>query len=110
MSEAGYDVTLLDRRAEHVATLRTHGLFIDGIRGEERVPVRALMPHELRGPLEAVIVATKSQHTLEAVAHVLPLLGDDGFIVSYQNGFNEPDIGHAFAQADLGDFDFAVFP
>ena len=98
MSEAGYDVTLVDRWAEHVAALRERGLFIDGVRGEKRVPVQALMPHEVVGPLEAVLVATKSQHTLEAVRAVLPLLGDDGFIVSFQNGFNEPDIAEMFAQ------------
>jgi len=102
MSEAGYDVTLVDRWAEHVAALNAGGLFIDGVRGERRVCVRAVMPQALTGPLEAVLIATKSQDTLAAVRSVLPFLGDDGFIVSYQNGFNEPAIAELLGHAGLG--------
>ena len=102
MSEAGYDVTLVDRWAEHVAAMQTHGLFVDGVRGERRFAVRAVLPHELTGPLEAVLVATKSQHTLDAVRGVLPSLGDDGFVVSFQNGFNEPGIAELLAQGGAG--------
>jgi len=99
MSEAGYDVTLVDRWAEHVAALRERGLFIDGVRGEKHVAVRAVMPEALTGPLEAVLIATKSQDTPGAVRGILPLLGDDGFIVSYQNGFNEPAIAELLVGA-----------
>ncbi len=101
MSRAGHDVTLVDRWVEHVDALNTRGLYIDGVRGTMTIPVRATTPEHLAGPLEAVLVATKSQHTLEAVRQILPLLNRDSFVVSYQNGFNEPDIQNLLQQNGL---------
>ncbi len=46
-------------------------------------------------------MATKSQHTVEAVKQILPLLNADSVIVSYQNGFNEPDIQKVLDEAGL---------
>lgn len=102
MTQAGHDVVLVDRWQEHVDAMNRDGLFIDGVRGEMRIPVQATTPDQLTGPLEAVLVATKSQHTEAAVQQVLPLLAPDGFIVSYQNGFNEPAIAEALRHAGLG--------
>lgn len=92
MSKAGHDVLLVDRWVEHVDALNATGMKIDGVRGDMTVPVRATTPDRLAGPLEAVLVATKSQHTLDAVRQILPLLNRDSFVISFQNGFNEPDI------------------
>ncbi len=102
MSRAGYDVLLVDRWQEHVDALNQKGLYIDGVRGEMTVPVKACTPDQLKGPLEAVLIATKSQHTDAALAQLLPHFGPDTFIVSYQNGFNEPGIIAALEQAGLG--------
>ncbi len=102
MARAGHDVLLVDRWAEHVDAINAHGLFIDGIRGDRRVAVRAVAADRLRGPLEAVLIATKSQHAEEAARLVAPLLAPDGFIVSFQNGFNEPAIAAVLAERGLG--------
>lgn len=102
MSQAGHDVTLVDRWAEHVEAMKRDGLFIDGVRGEMRIPVKAAHMAELSGPLEAVLIATKSQHTEAAVREILPLMGPDTFIVSFQNGFNEPLIADILTEAGLG--------
>ncbi len=101
MSRAGVEVLLVDRWREHVDAMNAKGLFIDGVRGEMTLPVRACTPEQLQGPLEAVLVATKSQHTLEAVRQILPLLDRNSFIVSFQNGFNEPDIQALLDEAGL---------
>ena len=92
MTRAGHDILLVDRWAEHVDALNAQGLTIDGVRGDMTVPVRAVTPDRLSGPLDMVLVATKSQHTLDAVRQILPLLKPESAIVSYQNGFNEPGI------------------
>ncbi len=102
MTRAGFDVMLVDRWIEHVDAMNERGLFIDGIRGEQRVEVRATTPERLEGPLEAVLVATKSQHTLDAVRQLLPLVGPETFIVSFQNGFNEPGIAELLGDERLG--------
>src|SRR5689334_8639400 len=90
MTRAGHDVTLVDRSAEHVAAINRDGLFVDGIRGDMRLPARAITPDALKGPLEAVIIAVKSMDTEDAARLVIPHLGPDGFIVSFQNGLHEP--------------------
>lgn len=102
MAQAGHDVVLVDRWAEHIDAIKRDGLFIDGIRGEMRIAVPAAHVHELTGPLEAVLIATKSQHTIEALEQLFPLFGDDTFVVSFQNGFNEPAIAAALTSAGLG--------
>ncbi len=102
MTKSGYDVTLVDRWVEHVEALNRDGMFIDGVRGEMRIPVRAQTPEQLEGPLETVLIATKSQHTEAALRQLLPLLTTDSTVVSYQNGFNEPMIASVLEEAGLG--------
>ena len=47
MTRAGHDVLLVDRWQEHVDALNAKGMFIDGVRGEMTVPVRAATPDQL---------------------------------------------------------------
>lgn len=101
MSRAGHDVTLVDRWAEHVQALNEKGLFIDGVRGEMTIPVKAALPGELTGPLDTVLIATKSQHAVEALKQIIPLLTPESAVVSFQNGFNEPDLVAALDEAGL---------
>jgi 2-dehydropantoate 2-reductase len=102
MTRAGFDVTLVDRWSDHIEAMNARGLYIDGVRGELTLPVKAITPEQLEGPLEAVLIATKSQHTETAVRQLLPHLGPDTFIVSFQNGFNEPLIIEILEGAGLG--------
>ncbi len=102
MSRAGYDVTLVDRWVEHVEAMNRKGIDIDGVRGDMHMDVKALTPDQLEGPLEAILIATKSQHTADAVRLVIPHMGPDSFIVSYQNGFNEPLIAELLTEAGIG--------
>ena len=101
MTKAGHDVLLVDRWKEHVDALNAKGMFIDGVRGEMTVPVKAATPDQLSGDLGVVLIATKSQHTIEALKQIIPLLTPDSLVVSYQNGFNEPDMIAALDAAGL---------
>ena len=92
MTRAGHDVLLVDRWREHVEAMNRDGLSIDGIRGAMNIAVTAATPDSLVDPLQIVLVATKSQHTLEALRQVVHLLTPQSAVVSFQNGFNEPDI------------------
>jgi 2-dehydropantoate 2-reductase len=85
MTRAGHDVLLVDRWAEHVDALNAGGLKIDGVRGNMAIPVRAATPDRLSSSLDMVFVATKSQHTLDAVRQILPILTPRARR-SYQNG------------------------
>ncbi len=90
MTRAGHTVTLVDSWAPHIEAMKANGLRVDGVRGPHQFDVTALHPGELTGPLDVVLIATKSQHAEAAGRFVAPLLAPDGVVVSFQNGFNEP--------------------
>ncbi|MBI3969427.1 MAG: 2-dehydropantoate 2-reductase [Chloroflexi bacterium] len=92
MAKNGEDVLLVDQVKEHVDAMNEKGLRLSGIRGDLTVPVRAASPHQLSGPLETVLLATKSQHTMVALDVIEPHLGPNSCVVSMQNGVNEPEI------------------
>ncbi len=114
MTKAGYDVTLVDQWREHVDAINAHGVKIDGVRGDMHINATAITPDQLpahvqkHGPLEAVLIATKSQHTAGAVKQLIPLMSDETFIVSFQNGFNEPMIAGMLEDAGIGGMERVV--
>ncbi len=105
LAQAGHDVTLVDREAAHVEAINRDGLRISGYRGELRLPMRAVLPEQLEGPLHDVILAVKAQHTATALEPVARLLAPDGFVLSMQNGLNEEVIAARIgAQRTVGCF------
>ncbi len=95
LSDAGYDVTLVDVVPEHVRLMNERGLRISGIRGDRLYPVRALHADELRGPLGVTFLCVKGHYTAGALERIGPLLAPDGYILSLQNGLNEELIARA---------------
>ena len=89
ISRAGIDVLLVDRDRTHVEAIREAGLVVDGVRGEFRAIVPALMPTEVEGSFDLILLAVKCLHTEEAVATLAHHLASDGAVVSLQNGLNE---------------------
>jgi 2-dehydropantoate 2-reductase len=85
----GVDVLFVDQDAAHVEAMNRNGLFVDGIRGEFRVPVKAVVPDDVRGPLGTVLLAVKCLHTETAVRQMMPHLTPESAVVSLQNGLNE---------------------
>lgn len=92
LTRAGYDVTLVDIVPEHVETMNRDGLRIEGIRGDHTYPVKAVHADDLTGPLDVVLLCVKGHFTEDAIKRYGPLLADDGYVVSIQNGINEPII------------------
>jgi 2-dehydropantoate 2-reductase len=88
---AGHDVTLVDRADEHVQAINDAGLRIEG---PESFTVRApaLLPEQVQGPLDAVVLAVKSHDTERALAPIAPHVAPDGYVVSLQNGLEEPKV------------------
>jgi 2-dehydropantoate 2-reductase len=92
MGKHGEDVTFVDQWPEHVEAMKEEGLRITGLRGDQRIPVRAMLPEEIAEPLELVFVSCKSQHTEDAVRGIMQHLTPDSVVVSLQNGMNEEKI------------------
>lgn len=97
IARAGADVTFVDPWVEHVETMRTKGLRVEGKSEEEcfTVKVKAMTPDEFKAvakdrPVDIGIISTKSYDTEWAANLLKPALADDGFVVSLQNCLNEP--------------------
>jgi 2-dehydropantoate 2-reductase len=89
---AGEEVVFVDTAADHVAAINTRGLAITGPVAPHHVRGRALLPQDAIGVYRRSLLAVKSHHTAEAVAALAPHVAEDGFVVSAQNGLNEPVI------------------
>ncbi len=98
LTDAGYDVTLVDVVREHVDAMNADGLRISGIRGDRRYAVKAVHADDIDGPLGATFLCVKGHFTAPAIAQYGPLLADDGFVLSLQNGLNEPIIAAAVGE------------
>ncbi|MGN6380182.1 MAG: ketopantoate reductase family protein, partial [Gaiellales bacterium] len=86
----GHSVLLVDADAEHVAAIQRDGLHIEGPVEQFEVRVPAVTPDGLPDRLGAVLLAVKAHHTQAALDLIAPRLDSEGFVVSLQNGINEP--------------------
>ena len=92
LARDGQSVLFCDAAADHVAAINERGLAIEGPVETFTAHAPAVTPDELPDELFAVLLAVKSQHTEDALAAIAPRLAPDGFVVSLQNGINEPQI------------------
>jgi 2-dehydropantoate 2-reductase len=99
LAQAGHDVVLVDKAADHVAALNARGLTIESRGPTVTIPVRAILPDAVPGNLGLVLLAVKSQDTPAALEVLAPRLAPDGAIVSLQNGLNEELIAAAVGAA-----------
>src|SRR5215210_2762713 len=90
LARDGHDVLLCDADAEHVAAINRHGLAIEGPVDQFTADAPAVLPDRLPDGLNAVLLAVKAQHTEAALDAIAPRLARNGFVVSLQNGVNEP--------------------
>src|SRR5450756_1696423 len=81
LARAGHDVTLVDQAAEHVAAIQARGLAVTGPIAEFAVRVPALIPAEVTGQYETIILATKAHHTAAATDELAPHLRSAGHVV-----------------------------
>lgn len=105
LTEAGYDITLVDIDAAHVRKMQVHGLHLRGIRGDRMIRVKALHADHLTGPLGVTFLCVKGHHTEAAIKRYAPLLAEDGYVLSLQNGLNEEVIAaHVGPERTVGAF------
>ena len=86
---AGHDVLFVDNVAEHVDGINAHGLKIVGPIFEAVVPAKAVLPGDLIGQFDRILLCVKALHTEAAATALAPHLAPGGYVVSAQNGLNE---------------------
>jgi 2-dehydropantoate 2-reductase len=94
LQRAGADVFVIDTDPEHVRAISLGGLLITGVdeRGE-MTPMEAGTPDEATGSPDVVLLAVRSQATLQALTSIgRERLTPTTDVVSLQNGLNEDHI------------------
>ena len=87
MSKAGHDVTVVCRNDEIAYSLRSGGMHISGIYGEQKIPLNAVgSVEQLQDTYDCCIVATKSYDTVPAIQSILPFVAKEGLVLVLQNG------------------------
>lgn len=89
LHRAGFDITVVDANAAHVAAIRQRGLSITGPIETFVEPLAAFTPDEITGTWDTIFLCVKALHTDAAARQLAPHLTPDGVVVSLQNGFNE---------------------
>lgn len=89
---AGYDITLLDLRADHIAAIRANGLRVDGKAGEHLVRPPAFDNHASLAPFDAAIIFVDSNSTHAAAQTASDILKLDGFAMTLQNGIGNVEV------------------
>jgi 2-dehydropantoate 2-reductase len=105
LARAGHKIHFVDLVDDHVRTIEERGLQIDGPVAAFSIRCHAMLPHEVQRRYGRIFLAVKAQHTAEALAGLTPYLADDGYVLSCQNGLNEPQIAAALgAKRTMGAF------
>ena len=92
LTEAGYDVTIIDQWPQHVEAMKAVGLHIGMPDRELKIPVRACHLCELASldpEFDLVLLAVKSYDNRWMIEFIKPYLKSDGVLVGLQNSMNE---------------------
>lgn len=88
LTQSGQQVDLVDSWKENVDALKKNGATVTG--GLElNVPVKAMLPSEVQGTYDLVILLTKQTNTAAAMPDLLPHLRPDSIVCTLQNGIPE---------------------
>src|SRR6267143_4283284 len=92
LAAAGHDVWLVHRRREVVEALRRDGLRLESSDGEQRIAVNATDDTSEIGPVDVVLILTKSTDTRAAAEASRTLMGEGAIAVTLQNGLGNLEI------------------
>jgi 2-dehydropantoate 2-reductase len=99
LARSGKNVIFVDIARDHVNAINRSGLTVFAPNETFTVAARATLPDHLAEPLEVVLLAVGSEATRAAVETTAPFLLPHGYIVSLQNGLNEPVIADVVGEA-----------
>ncbi|HCA46510.1 MAG TPA: 2-dehydropantoate 2-reductase, partial [Armatimonadetes bacterium] len=86
LAESGIRIGLLDHDAERARRISERGITLESVGSEHTVPVRCSADAAEFAPARLALLLVKAYDTEEAVQRALPALGDDGGVLTLQNG------------------------
>src|SRR5919205_3007120 len=82
LAHAGFDVTLIDPREDHISRVQRDGVIVEGVRGRHVIRVPAITSHAGLPPADFAIIFTDANATREAVRTAKALLKPEGFALT----------------------------
>lgn len=93
LRKSGYDVEILCHDEEYASLIAGKGLSVSGICGSFSVRIPAYSSaSEIKGQKDIILHATKATDMSDALKAVLPVLKEEGKVVSLQNGICEDEL------------------
>ena len=92
LRKAGYDVSLIDVREDHVAIIKRDGIKVEGVRGNHVIRIPAYTRYDDLPSCDMAIVFTDSNSTREAAVTAKAVLRADGFAMTLQNGIGNVEV------------------
>jgi 2-dehydropantoate 2-reductase len=88
IAKSGQKIDLIDSYKENVDALNANGATVTGFL-DLNVPVKALVPEQLEGHYDLVILLTKQTANATALTEILPYLHKESVVCTLQNGVPE---------------------
>jgi 2-dehydropantoate 2-reductase len=102
LAESGVEVCLLDIREEHVRAINGKGLHVEGNGKERKIRVRAFTTLHDIPETELAVLFVKSMHTFKAAQTAKALIGENGYVLTLQNGMgNVEQIAEVVASSKI---------
>jgi len=93
LKKKGYDVTIVAKYPDYAAKIRETGVILSGKCGSLQVAMPAIASvTEATEGKDIVLLAVKANDMAEAARQALPLIANDGYMVSMQNGICEYEL------------------
>jgi 2-dehydropantoate 2-reductase len=86
LKRAGYDVTLIDPREDHIGKIRHEGITVEGMRGTHVIRLSAQTDCTGLPPGDLAIIFTDANSTRDAAKTARLVLKSEGFALTLQNG------------------------
>jgi 2-dehydropantoate 2-reductase len=96
LARAGAAITLIGR-AEHVEAINANGLFLDGLKVQEKIPVAASTELAAARQADLVLFCVKTPDTESTAKELAAHLAPGAAVVSLQNGVDNAERIHAAA-------------
>jgi len=97
IAKAGYEIDLITRNKEHVSGLKDKGAQIIG-KIKFNQAVRALLPEEMSGKYDIVLLMTKQIDNKKIVESLIPFLNKKSVICTMQNGLPELSVSEVIGK------------
>lgn len=96
LSRTGIECDLVCRNREHVTALRGKGGILKFANETLTSKVSALLPEEMKGEYDLIILATKQRENRTIAEQINPYLAQGGAVLTVQNGLPEESLAEVF--------------